>query len=192
MFESEFKFPHSYRLAEPTEISGAGTRETAVFYYPPPLTRSEHDGLWISCSPKSGDEWIGVFADEYLSPPAINKVLSTPDPNRMCVISGGRGYIVNSSLPGDWQVMPVFPITYAASVADCRLLVFGDFRSLSAWDGNIVWVANVAIDGLTVTNLNSDRIEGYGFDPSLGANVPFAVDVATGMVLSSGTRTLRP
>ncbi len=162
VFESDLSFPHSYELTEPPELPGSGERDLAVYYYPPLLGRPERDGLWIRCCPQSGDHWIGVFIYEYGSPPAIHKILSTPDLNRVCVISGGRGYIVNISKPTEWETVPVFPITYASSVPDHRFLVFGSFDRLIAWSSSVVWRANVAVDGLTVTSLTSDRIEGYG------------------------------
>lgn len=185
MFECDLTFPHSYRLTAPPELPGSGKGELAVYYYPPPSVRPERNGLWVRCCPEFGDDWIGVFANEYGSPPAVSRVLSTPDPNRLCVISGGRGYIVNNLRPTEWETIPVFPITYACSVPDRRFLVFSDFGRLTAWNGGVVWVANVAVDGLTITSLTADWIEGYGYDPGLGANAPFVVEMGTGLVRDS-------
>jgi hypothetical protein len=53
------------------------------------------------------------------------------------------------------------------------------------WNGNVVWQVMVAVDGLTVTNLTSNRIEGYGYDPGLGANDHFVIETATGTVRNS-------
>jgi hypothetical protein len=104
------------------------------------------------------------------------------------VIFGGRGYIVNSSKPTEWETVPVFPITYASSVPDHRFLVFGSFDRLVAWSSSVVWRANLAVNGLTITSLTSDRIEGYGYDPALGANDPFVIETATGSVRDSEVR----
>jgi len=182
MFESDLSFSHSYQLTEPPELPGSGGSDLALYYYPPPLGRPEHDGLWVRCCPQSGEDWIGVFAGEYGSPPAISKILSTPDPNRMCVISGGRGYVINSSKPTQWETIPIFPITYASSAPDHRFLVFGTFSCLIAWNNKVVWRTNVTIDRLTVTSLNSDRIEGHGYDPGRGAKDPFVIETGTGTV----------
>jgi hypothetical protein len=180
MFEPDLSFPHTYRLTEPPELPGSGTSGLAIYYYPPPSRRPERDGLWVRCSPQFGSDWVGVFAGEYGSPPATSKILSTPDPDRVCVISAGRGYIVNCSKPTEWEAVPIFPITYASSVPAHRFLVFGTFSRLIAWNDKVVWQADVAIDGLTVTSLTSDRIEGYGYDPRLGVDDPFVIETGSG------------
>jgi hypothetical protein len=188
MFESDLSFPHLYQLTEPPELPGSGTSGLAIHYYPPPSRRPERNGLWVRCCPESGNDWIGVFADECGSPPAISKILSSPDPNRVCVISGGRGYIVNSSKPTEWVAVPIFPITYASSVPAHRFLVFGTFSRLMAWNDKVVWKTDFAIDGLTVTCLTSDRIEGSGYNPGLGADDPFVIETGTGTIRDSDVR----
>jgi hypothetical protein len=180
MFETDFAFPHSYEVTDPPELAGSGMGNLLLYFYPPPMARPERDGAWIRCRPQYGAEWVGVFADEYPSPPAIYKIFSTPNPDRLLVVSGGSGYAVTSSNPSEWEIIPIFPITYAVSVPDHRFLVFGGFSDLLAWNGSVVWKTRLAVDGLTVTSLTSDRIKGYGYDPALGADDPFVIATASG------------
>jgi hypothetical protein len=184
MLNSELLFPHSYELREPPKLPGSGARDLPVHYFPPPPFRSEQDGVWVRVSPDAGEEWIGVFAEGYGNP-GVTKILSTPNPNRVCIISRGGAYVVNAFSPTEWERLPFLPITYACSIPERRFLLFATFSSLIAWNDGVLWQSHLAVDGLTVTNVSPNRIEGYGYDPALGADDPFLVDSSTGAELHS-------
>lgn len=188
VFEIDLAFPHLYELSEPPELPGSGVSGLSQYYYPPPKGRTERDGLWIRCRPRAGKDWVGVFGDEYGTPPAISKVLSTPDPDRVCVISGGRGYVVNSSKPTEWRTVPFFPITYATPLLELRFLLFANFSSIVAWNNDVIWQATVAVYDLTITSVTADQIKGHGYDPALGADDSFVVETSTGRVHESEIR----
>ncbi len=184
MLNTELLFPRAYELSEPPELPGSGAHDLPVHYFPPPPFRSEQDGVWVKVSPHAGEEWIGVFAEGYGNP-GVSKVLSTPDPQRVCIISGGGAYVVNAFSPIGWESLPFLPITYARSIPELRFLLFATFNSLIAWNDGVLWQSQLAVDGLTVTNVSPNRIEGYGYDPALGANDPFLLDSSTGAELRS-------
>jgi len=184
MLNSELLFPHSYELREPSELPGFGERDCPVHYFPPPPFRSEQDGVWVGVSPQAGEEWIGVFAEGY-GKPGITKILSTPNPNRVCIISCGGAYVVNALSPTEWECLPFLPITYACSIPARRFLLFATFSSLIAWNDGVIWQTQLAVDGLTITSVNPSRIEGYGYDPGQGADDEFLIDSNTGAELDS-------
>ena len=182
MFESDLQFPHSYAIAEPPELSGSGKSELPLHYFPLPENRPEPDGVWIKFCPQLNQEWVGVFAGGYASPPAISKILSTPDPMRACVISRGQAFLVNSCKPSDWEVVPILPITYACAVPQHQFLLLADFSRVTAWNKGIVSQVRFAFDGLTFTTVKPDLIEGYGYDPASAANKSFVIQTQTGKV----------
>lgn len=179
MLTTELLFPRAYELHEPPELPCSGAYELPVHYFPLPHSRSERDGAWVRVSPHAGGEWIGVFAEGY----GISKILSTPDPKRVCVISGGTGYVVNALSPAEWESLPFLPITYACSISELGFLLFGTLSSLVAWSDRVLWHSQLAVDGLTITSVSPNRIEGYGYNPALDANDPFLVDARTGAEL---------
>jgi len=185
VLNTELLFPCAYELGEPPELPGSGTYDLPVHYFPAPSPRSERDGFWVRVSPNSGEEWIGVFAEGYGNA-GVSKILSTPDPKHVCVISRGGAYIVNALSPTEWESLPFLPITYACSIQELGFLLFGTFWALIAWnDDGVLWQSRLAVDGLTVTSVGPDRIEGYGYDPAQGANDHFLIDSRTGVVLRS-------
>src|SRR5690349_2757820 len=110
MVDIDLTYPHSYELEELTELPGTGTLDVPLFYIPQPKTRPEHDGLWLKVSPAARKSWVGVFAFGYQSPPALSRVISSPDPNRACVIARGAAYIVKADEPENVEQLPILPV----------------------------------------------------------------------------------
>jgi hypothetical protein len=79
MAELELTFPHSNEVEEPGELPGAGNFCFPLIFFPPVKGRPEHDGLWLKAKAENGRTWMGVFAFGYSSPPALSRVLSTPE-----------------------------------------------------------------------------------------------------------------
>ena len=82
----EFAVPHNYAVEEFGEVPGTGTLKEPLIYFPP--GRPEHNSEWLKVKAKSGKTWVGVFA---FGPGSRTAVISTPEPNRVCVISKRRG-----------------------------------------------------------------------------------------------------
>ena len=116
MLETDWTYSHSYEVEELTELPGNGTWDVPLFYIPRPKTRPEHDGLWLRIRPAAQESWIGVFAFGYQSPPAISRVVSTPDSGRACIISGGAAYVVKADDPSSYQQLPIRPVLDVRSI----------------------------------------------------------------------------
>src|SRR5207253_8199447 len=129
---------------------------------PLPKGRDEHDGVWLRVKANSGKTWIGVFAFGYTSPSAFSRVISSPNPNRVCVTAKGSAYIVNADDPEVWEQVPVSPVMDVRSILEQNLLIFSDFIRMAAYgNSGLVWrTPRVCWDGLKITNVTSDTIEG--------------------------------
>jgi hypothetical protein len=186
MLDADFTYPHFYEVEEVREIPGKGRPDVPVLYFPRPVHRPEHDGLWLRIRAENGKPWVGVFAFGYSSPPAFSRVVSSPDPERMCVVARGAAYLVKADEPERWERVPVTPVLDIRSVPEYGLLVLADFTRLVAYGNQgLVWQSpRLCWDGLKVVAVSSDRIEGVGSDPTnLDASQPFAVDIKTGRSL---------
>jgi hypothetical protein len=186
VLDIDLSYPRSYEVEELREISGMGKLDEGVFYIPRPKSRPGHDGLWLKIRAEKGNSWVGVFAFGYGSPPAFSRVLSSPDPDRLCIVSKGAAYIVKAGEPENWEQVPVAPVLDVRLVAEHQLLVFADFSSLAAYGSKgLVWQSpRVCWDELRIVTVTSDRIVGTGYDPTnLGEPKPFAVDIRTGRSL---------
>jgi hypothetical protein len=187
MLKFDFTFPHSYEVEQVREWPGTGSFSDPVIYFPRPKARAEHDGLWLRIKAKSGKTWIGVFAFGYTSPPAFSRVISSPNPESVCVVSDGGAYIVNAEKPEVWEQIPIVPVLEIRPVPEHKLLVFSDFTALGAYGSEgLAWRSpRVCWDELKITRVTSGTIEGTGCDPTSSSKheMQFAVDLKTGRSL---------
>jgi len=194
MLETDMAFPHSYVVEELGELPGTGSLVLPLLYFPPAKTRPEHDGWWLKITAATGKAWIGVFAFGYSSPPAFSRVVSTPDPTRVCVISRGAAYIVKADQPEIWEQIPAIPELDLRSLPEHQLFVFSDFTTLAAYGSDgLAWRSpRVCWDELKILKVTHTTIEGTGYDPtnSVSNESRFAVDIGTGRsLLPSPTST---
>jgi hypothetical protein len=184
MLEFDFAFPHDYAVEEFGELPGTGILKVPLIYFPRPKRRAEHNGEWLKVNAKSGKTWAGAFA---FGPGSRTAVISTPEPNTVCVVSKGAGYVVNAEAPEQWEEVGVCPVTDFRPMPEHKLLVFSDFTRLAAYGNNgLVWRSpRVCWDGLKITNVTTETIEGTGYDPtdSMTQEMRFVVDLKTGCSL---------
>jgi hypothetical protein len=187
MLKLDLALPHTYEVQELGELPGSGKFSVPLIYFPPPKGRPEHDGLWLKVKGASGRVWIGIFKFGYQSPPAYSRVVSSPAPDSVCVISNGAGYLVKADEPEVWEKIQVSPVLNDRLVPEHGLLVFSDFTSLAAYGSNgLVWRSpRVCWDGLKIVSVGHETIEGIGDDPtnSITHESRFVVDVKTGRSL---------
>jgi hypothetical protein len=187
MFNIDLTFAHSYEVEELHELPGNGQLGSRVIYFPLPKTRPEHDGLWLKFQSASGPTWIGVFKFGYQSPPAISRVVSSSDPNRVCVVSKGAAYIVKVDNPEIWEEIPLMPVLDVQLVPGDNLLILSDFTRLAACGSSgLIWRSpRVCWDGLKILEVSRDTVEGIGYDPtnSITYESRFVVDLRTGRSL---------
>lgn len=180
----DLEFPHAYEIEEVPELPGTGKYNIPVFYFPRTKPGREHDGLWLKVSAANGTSWIGCFVFAYNSQLSLSKIASTPDPDRICVVSKGGAHIVKADDPDVWEQLPLMPVTELRSIPDHQLLVFADFTRLIAYGRNgVAWQSpRLCWDELRITKITSMTIEGTGYDPtnSLTHASLFSVDIKTG------------
>jgi hypothetical protein len=185
MLEIDLALPHSYEVQELGELPGTGSLTVPLIFFPPPQDRPEHDGLWVRVRATSGGGWVGVFAFGYPSPPAFCRVVSSADPNRVCVISNGAAYVVKANEPEIWEQIPLGPVLDVRLIPERKLLIFSDFTSLVAYGSSgVAWRSSgICRDGLKILRVTRDAIEGIGYDPAKGGTSRFVVDLKTGQSL---------
>ncbi len=179
MLEHDFVFPHSYEVEGLPELPGSGGFDVPAHYFPPPKNRPDHNGLWLKVVPATGKPWIGVFRFLFDSPHSFSCIVSTPDSERVCVISGSAGYLVNVENPKVSEEV-VIPVLNVLSLPEHDLLVLADFTGLAAYGRNgLSWRSpRLCWDELKIVKVTHNTIEGTGYDPtnSVSSESRFAVE----------------
>jgi hypothetical protein len=185
MVENDLFFAHSYEVEEIGEFPSSGKFNVPQLFFPVPKDRPEHNGLWLRVNPANGRGWIGIFA--FGPSRAFSRVVSTPDPDRVCIVSQGAAYIVKADQPEVWEQIPVAPVLDVRSIPESELLVFSDFVHLAAYGRNgLAWQSpRVCWDDLKIGRITGESIEGTGYDPTnaITHESRFAVDLKTGRSL---------
>ena len=194
MLEHDLVFPHSYEVEALPELPGSGRFDVPVLHFPPPKNRPDHNGLWLKMVPAAGKSWIGVFAFLFDSPKSFSRVVSTPDPNSVCVISGSAGYVVKVENPEIWEKV-VIPVLSVVPLPEHDLLIFADFIGLVAYGRNgLTWRSpRLCWDELKIVKVTNTTIEGTGYDPTnaVSNESHFAVEIETGRSLLPCPTTFR-
>jgi hypothetical protein len=181
----DFTFPHSYEVQELQELPATGKLNVPLLYIPEPKTRSEHDGLWLKIRSHNGEPWVGVFAFGCSSRSAVSRVVSTPDPQGLCVVSRGAAYIVRPDEPNAWQHVRVRPVIDLRVLPEHRMLLLADYTKLIALgSGGVLWESSsLCGDDLKILRVTSKAVEGLGYDPANSNDLRFAIDIKTGCSL---------
>lgn len=154
------------------------------YYFPGAVTTGGKDGLLLLIKPDGAEPWIGTFADGSHGAKFQNGVYTTPDPDRLCVVSYGKGYIVSARDPQKIETVNLIPILDVRPVTRKGLLIFADYIQLLAYDKTgICWrTKRIAWDDLSINEITDDQIHGEYRDYRSEKSEKFTVDLTTGEV----------
>lgn len=134
--------------------------------------------LLLRITPDIGEPWIGVFAAG--NEAGATRILSCPDPHRLCVISRGAGYFVDSRNPEHWRESGIFPVEHALAAPDAGLFFLAGFTDVEAWgvDGPVWRSARISWDGLRSLRVEGAQLRGESWYPDCWEE--FTLDLRTG------------
>jgi hypothetical protein len=173
-------FAHSYKCEQLNETPGVGA--LPHYYYPGASTQGGHDGLLVEVRPEHGQPWLGTFAFGQVTPKGVSRILTTPDSQRLCIVSKGEGYFVSATTPTAWEAVRATPIIDVRSIRAQGIIVFADYTRLVAYDQmGMKWqTKRLTWDSLEIVEVTDAFIKGKFWDIRNEATASFVVDLATG------------
>lgn len=144
-------------------------------------------GLPVVVKDATGDLWTGYFGSSQMAPTPAAGLWSCPNPDEMCVVSGGLGIVVNTRDPSQHFRLPLRPVVSVLPISSLRILVFADFTRLAALGpGGIFWRSDrLSYDGIRALCFgDSGTLIGEGWNAPSQCWTPIEVDTVTGRVLS--------
>ena len=174
-------FPASYEVQLDAELP---PREGQTIYFADKGPQSQGKGMsgsLMRIKSRDGSSWLAVFPKGYTHGFAVDAILSTPNPDFVCVISDGAGYWENS-VTRECAAIRILPIRQFETME--RLLLFADFTRIAAYSPEgLLWIsAQLAGDRLSIIGMDptAKLIECEGWDPASGGSVRLKVDSRTG------------
>lgn len=176
---TDFSFGRNYRCEILDEIPSA---EIAQRHFFPGDMAGGQDGLLVRVTPEGGEPWLGMFAFGKVGRSGISRVLSLPDPEKLCVVSRGAGYVVTARDPRSWEAVRAVPIIDVRTAPSAGVVVFANFTEMVAYGaGGVRWrTKRLAWDGLKVIEVTERSIIGEYWDIRAEAMQRFEVDLDTG------------
>jgi hypothetical protein len=159
---------------------------TRQFIYPQHAEEVERGALEIMVHPAGARPFLATFALGFADPVTPTGLWSCPDPGWLCAVAGGYGYLVNTSAPEQFEQVEYRPVLKVLPLPEHGLLIFAGHHSLFAWgeQGKAWQTARLSWEGVEITHIEGDRLEGTGWDMLTDRNVPFTIDLRTGLSLA--------
>jgi hypothetical protein len=136
-----------------------------------------HGDVLIRAGGSSG--WIGQFRR---GSGDLDRGLSTPSPDHVCVIAGGIAYWVDVSRPTQYTVLPPFPVQDVRAAPERDIMIFVDFTRIYAYGnrGHLWTSPRISSDGIKIGHVDADQVDGVAWDAAIEREVAFSVDLETG------------
>ena len=180
-FRFDFTFPRNYEVRI-LEAAPPVHPIEKLYHYPVELEEGDRSGAYVRVVPQSGPAWAGFFALGFDSDQVVSQLCSTPDPDSFCVVVGGYAYVVKASDPAEWLRVEQQPVVDIRVLSQHGLLLFAGFTSITALNSSgIAWTTErLTWEGLTITEIEGDKLLGHGWDALADKEAPFEVDLKTG------------
>lgn len=167
---------------------------TRYFVYPRHAEEVERGALEILIRP-SGDSqpFLATCALGFRDPAVPTGLWSTPNPEEICAVSGGYAYLIDTTGPDRFTMVPFRPVLEVRAVPSENLLLFVGHHAIFAWgpSGQAWQSERLSSEGISVTSIEPGVLHGLGWNLLTDKETAFTLDLRTG--LRTGVRTrLRP
>jgi hypothetical protein len=187
----DLTFPHSWQArvlpARPLILP------PQHFVYPRDAEEVERGALEVMARAKEDALTPGANAPEFLATCALGfqdpivptGIWSCPDPHEICAVSGGYAYIIDTSAPERFTMLPFRPVLEVLPIPAMDLLLFVGHRAVLAWGGNgLAWESEkLSSEGITINSIEGPIVRGRGWDMLTDKETDFALDLRTGRLL---------
>jgi hypothetical protein len=174
-------FPHRWQA----EILSARPLILPVshFVYPMQAEEVERGALEVLIRPTKNEQgFLATCALGFRAPAVPTGLWSTPNPDEICAVSGGYAYIVDTTAPEHFTMIPYRPVLEIRPVPAQELLLFVGHHSILGWGKNgQAWQSEkLTSEGLTITSIEGSTLHGQGWDMMTDKETQFELDLCTG------------
>jgi hypothetical protein len=174
-------FPRNYSVQALESYSLLNPAEK-LHQFPARLEEGDRTGSYVRVTPRKSPVWVGFFALGFDSSEVASGFYPCPDPDWLCVVAGGYGYIVNAASPDQWRQIEQKPVVQVRAVPELKLLLFVGFTSISCLgEANHLWTSErLSWEGIFISKIEDAVLHGTGWDAITDREVPFQLDLRTG------------
>jgi hypothetical protein len=157
------------------------------FVYPRAAEEVERGALEVMIRPDKprAQPFLATCALGFRDPAAPTGLWSAPKPEELCAVAGGYAYLIDTTAPERFMMIPYRPVLEVRAVVAEDLILFVGHHSILAWGQNRqAWEsAKLSDEGVTIASIDDRVLRGKGWDMMSDREKPFAVDLRTGLLL---------
>ncbi len=136
----------------------------------------------------SDKPFLATCALGFRDPIVPTGIWSAPEAGKICAVSGGYAYIIDTTAPEHFIMLPYRPVLEVRAVVGAGRLLFVGHHSILAWgaEGQAWESEKLSDEGVTITAIEDCVLQGVGWEMLSDKETPFAVDLRSGRRLESG------
>jgi len=154
------------------------------FTYPREAEEVERGALELLVRPEgeASDVFLATCAVGFADPAAPTGIWSAPSPRELCAVSGGYAYVIDTSAPERFWMIPYRPVLEVRAAPALALLLFVGHRNILAWgsEGQAWESERLSDEGLTISAIDGEMLHGLGWQMRTDKETAFALDLRTG------------
>ncbi len=164
------------------------------FVYPQSAEEVERGALEVLIRPDTSDAqpvgsglikaeaFLATCALGFRDPAAPTGLWSTPKPEEICAVAGGYAYLIDTTAPERFSMIPYRPVLEVRPLVQEGLLLFVGHHSILAWgrNGNAWKSEKLSDEGVAITSIEGRVLRGIGWEMKTDCEKPFAIDLRSG------------
>jgi hypothetical protein len=160
------------------------------FIYPRAVEEVERGALEVLIRPQAPgaepsrpvEPFLATCALGFRDPTAPTGIWSAPRPEEICLVAGGYAYLIDTTAPERFAMLPWRPVLEVRPLVEQQLLLFAGHHALLAWgsDGEAWQSERLSQEGVTIIGVEGGVLRGMGWELITDKETPFALDVRTG------------
>ena len=154
------------------------------FVYPQYAEEVERGALELLVEPTApaAELFLATCALGFRDAAAPTGLWACPRPNEICAVAGGYAYVIDTSAPARFTMLPFRPVLEVRVAVDERLLLFVGHHAILAWGTEgLAWESTKLSDeGLTIAAIKDGVLQGRGWNMRTDKEVDFVLDLKTG------------
>ncbi len=179
----DLSFPHAWQA----EILAARPLilPQRHFVYPRQAEEIERGALEVLIRPgsASAQPFLATCALGFRDPIAPTGLWSAPKPEEICAVAGGYVYLIDTSVPEKFTMIPYRPVLRIIPAVPDGVLLFVGHHAILAWGrkGRAWESEKLSDEGVTILGIDAGVLRGTGWEIRTDKEVPFALDVRSGL-----------
>lgn len=154
------------------------------FVYPLQVEEVERGALEVHIRPKAAGPFLATCALGFRDPIVPTGIWSSPNPEEICAVSGGYAYLIETSAPERFTMLPYRPVLQVHVAVEAGLLLFVGHKAILAWGakGEAWQSSKLSDEGVTVSAIEGQTLRGRGWNMITDRESPFLLDLRRGLL----------